>query len=106
MRFGDGIAARFAAIDAANPQIWELFQRFTFHMIRRGFSHYSARAVIHRVRWETATPLEDGTQFKINNNWSPFYARKFHKTYPEHDGFFRNRASRADERPIEEPEAA
>jgi hypothetical protein len=91
------IAARFAAVDAANPQMWALFERFTFEMIRRGFRHYSARAVIHRVRWETAVPLVDGTsEFKINNNWSPFYARKFHQLYPQHDGFFRNRISRAD----------
>jgi hypothetical protein len=90
------MAARFAAIDAANPRMWELFRTFTFAMIQRGFRHYSARAVLHRVRWETATPLEDGSEFKINNNWSPFYARKFHQLYPDYSGFFRCRLSRAD----------
>ena len=91
------MGARFAAIDAANPKMWALFERFTFSMIRRGFDHYSARAVLHRVRWETATPLDDGSQFKVNNNWSPFYARKFHRVHPKYDGFFHMRASRADE---------
>jgi hypothetical protein len=94
--FEASLAAQFAAIDADNPEIWRLFQEFTFHMIYRRFSHYSAAAVMHRVRWETATPLEDGSAFKVNNNWTPFYARKFHAKYPAHAGFFRNRASRAD----------
>jgi len=89
-------AATFAFVDAQNPDVWRLFEQFTFHMIRRGFDHYSARAVLHRVRWETATPLEDQSNYKINNNWSPFYARKFHEKYPQYGGFFRNRLSRAD----------
>jgi hypothetical protein len=89
-------AARFAEIDAANPEVWRLFERFTFELIRRGFGHYSADAVLHRVRWETASALEDGCTFKINNNWSAFYARKFHDRHPKHDGFFRLRASMAD----------
>jgi hypothetical protein len=90
------MAARFARVDADNPEVWDLFERFTFHMIKRNFQHYSARAVMHRVRWETATPLEDETNYKINNNWTPYYARKFHRLHPEYDGFFRNRRSRAD----------
>lgn len=90
------LARRFAQIDQDNPQVWTLFVRFTYERIGQGFRHYSARAVIHRIRWETATPLDDGTAFKVNNNWSPFYARKFHDQYPAHAGFFRNRTSRAD----------
>jgi hypothetical protein len=89
-------AARFAEIDAANPEVWRLFVRFTFELIHRGFAHYSADAVLHRVRWETAAALEDDRTFKINNNWSAFYARKFHDHYPKHDRFFRLRASMAD----------
>ena len=92
----DALGARFASVDAANPDTWRLFERFTFHMIRRGFAHYSADAVLHRVRWETATPLDDNSGFKINNNWSAYYARKFHAYHPEHEGFFRNRISKAD----------
>lgn len=96
MRYDPMMAARFAEVDANNPEVWRLFELFTYSMIKRGFAHYSARAVLHRVRWETATPLEDETQFKVNNNWSPYYARKFHAVHPDHAGFFRNRVSRAD----------
>jgi hypothetical protein len=89
--------ARFAEVDAANPEIWRLFVHFTFEMVRRGFRRYSSDAVLHRVRWETASALDDDTSFKICNNWTPFYARKFHKVYPHLEGFFITRASIADE---------
>ena len=90
------MAERFAIVDAENPRIWELFVNFTIVMIQRGFENYSARAVMHRVRWETNMELGDNSDFKINNNWTPYYARKFHSQFPQHEGFFRNRISRAD----------
>jgi hypothetical protein len=95
---GGGVSpsAKFAEIDAANPDVWRLFERFTFELIRRRFSHYSADAVLHRVRWETSSAIDDASSFKINNNWSAFYARKFHAKYPKYEGFFRLRASMAD----------
>jgi hypothetical protein len=92
----DVLAARFATMDADNPEVWRLFEQFTFHMIGRGFRHYSADAVLHRVRWETATQLDDGSGYKISNIWSAWYARKFHRAHPDHAGFFRCRASLAD----------
>lgn len=89
-------AACFAMIDAQNPEVWRLFEQFAFERMRRGFSHYSADAILHRVRWETAAPLDDQSGLKINNNWSAFYARKFAKHHPKHAAFFRLRSSRAD----------
>jgi hypothetical protein len=87
---------RFEEIDKANPEVWGLFVRFTFDRIDRGFKHYSARAVMHRLRWHTAVPLNDGSGFKINNNWVAWYVRKFAWTFPAHADFFRQRASKAD----------
>jgi hypothetical protein len=103
MSAANSIARRFAEIDLANPIVWAMFERFTFEMIRRGFQHYSADAVLHRVRWETAMPLEDDSSFKINNNWSCCYARKFRDRYPAHAEFFRLRVSQVD---ADWPEAA
>jgi hypothetical protein len=79
-----------------NPEIWNLFVRFTFDAINAGHRNYSADAVLHRVRWETSVASK-GAEFKCNNNWTAFYARKFHKLYPQHKGFFRLRVSKADE---------
>jgi hypothetical protein len=77
----------------AHPKVWKLFEQFTFELIDRGFKNYSAQhGVFARIRWETDQADIDGRSiFKINNNYSPFYARRFMKKHPEHDGFFRVR---------------
>jgi hypothetical protein len=87
--------ARFAEFDASHPEVWALFQCFTLGLIAAGKKHHSSDAVLHRVRWETDAGNKSG-DYKINNNWSAFYARKFHKKFPRHAGFFRTRSSRAD----------
>lgn len=86
---------RFAEFDGLNPVVWTLFQRFTNELVLAGFEHYSADAVLHRVRWETAIGMGD-RGFKINNNFTPYYARKYHQKYPARAGFFRLRQSMAD----------
>lgn len=88
--------AKFDAFDAANPRVWQLFVRFTQERIRLGFRHYSADAILHRVRWDTDTVADDGSGFKINNNWTSFYARKWAAAYPQQADFFRRRRAKAD----------
>lgn len=93
------MAAKFAEFDQRHPEVWLLFKDFTFEMIGTGRKHYSADAIMHRVRWETdiaVRPGDEKDQYKINNNHIAFYARKFNKAYPQHEGFFRMRISEAD----------
>jgi hypothetical protein len=87
---------RFAQFDLANPKVWNLFQHFAFEMIHRGMRHYSADAVLHRVRWETDVPTNNDDGFKISNDFSCCYARKFRDYHPNHTGFFRLRYSQVD----------
>ena len=89
-------AIAFDTFDRENPHIWRLFCRFTMNLIAVGWKHYSARTVIHRIRWHVDTQTNDPC-FKINNNHSPFYARKFMAQYPQHDGFFHTRDAEADD---------
>ena len=75
-----------------HPEVWDLFVRFTFEMINRGFKHYSAQhGIFARIRWEIDAGGNGTSEFKINNNYSAFYARRFMVMYPEHEGFFRTR---------------
>lgn len=84
---------KWCVFHAENPEVWELFKRYTFQIIERGYRNYSARAVIHRIRWHTSVETR-GSDFKINNNWTPHYSRLFREAYPEHSGFFRTRELR------------
>lgn len=87
----------FEAFHAANPHVYQLFEKFTFEAIRAGRKRFSARTVLHRIRWYTSVETQDPQGFKINDHWSPFYARMFHGRYPAHDGFFAMRMADADE---------
>lgn len=102
-RFSDHTAAtasdlaqqKFTEFDNRNPEIWQMFCEFSFQLINLGFQRYSADAILHRVRWETAVRgVRD--QYKINNNYSAFYARKFRETHPRYAAFFEMRRSKAD----------
>lgn len=77
----------------AHPEVWKLFERFTFEAIQRGRNHFGVGAVWERLRWETMVNPEydlDGA-FRLNNNYRAFYARRFMRLYPQHEGFFRTR---------------
>jgi hypothetical protein len=83
-----------------HPEVWEYFVKFTLERIRRGFKHYSSNAIFERIRWELGDVGEDGVeQFKLNNNYRPFYARRFMRVYPQYDGFFRTRVQKSEKMP-------
>ena len=75
---------------AANPQVYAMFRRFTLQTIDAGRSHYSARAIFHRMRWHTGVETK-GDEWKLNNNYSRYYARLFMREHPQHDAFFETR---------------
>jgi len=85
----------FERFHVENPRVYELFERFTLQVIKRGFKHYSADAICHRLRWETGIETR-GDDRKINNNFVSAYARLFERDHPEYRGFFRKRTSRYD----------
>lgn len=97
------LRAQFEAFDAANRTVWGLFVKFTCDLINAGHTHYSADAVLHRIRWHTnvetrragLTPA--GEELKLNNNYAAFYSRKWDDNYPEHRDFFQKRKSAADQ---------
>ncbi len=80
----------FDQYDKDNPTIWNKFKEYAFKAIRKGFKNYSSKALFEVIRWNTAEEYKlDG--FKVNNNYTSGYARKFMKKFPEHKGFFRTR---------------
>ena len=75
-----------------HPEVWDLFVRFTRDRIDRGFKNYSVNAIFERIRWEVdGVGGNDRASFKLNNNYRAFYARRFMRMYPKHEGFFRTR---------------
>ena len=86
---------QFRVFHEANPEVYKMFERFTFDAIYRGHQRLSAEMIINRIRWETKI-VTDNDDYKINNNYKPFYSRLFIAQNPHHKDFFRLRQSAAD----------
>lgn len=85
----------FCSYHEANPNVYMEFERMTLQTIAKGFQHYSAKGIFELIRWHTGTAAYKDC-FKINNNYTPFYARMFEKAHPQHKDFFRKRGSKFD----------
>ena len=59
-------------------------------MMGKGREHYSARTIFEVLRWHS--DLDSGTEYKIQNNWIPFYAKKFNNFYGVDFFFTKNRS--------------
>jgi hypothetical protein len=94
----DEMREQVSVFHSEHPEVWDLFVRFTMDRINKGFTNYSAKAIFERIRWEVDSVGADGKlEFKLNNNWPSFYARRFMRMYPQHDGFFRTRRQTSEE---------
>ena len=71
-----------------NPEIYNLFVKFT-NMATQRKKYYSAKAIFHRIRWESMISGEG--DYKIDDGWISHYARKFMDDFPQHSGFFQTR---------------
>jgi len=101
----DQIEENAKAFLKENPRAFGLFCQFTFEAIDKGFETYSAYAICERMRWEMTFFSDTPTEFKLNNNYRPYFARWFMQTYPQFDGFFRLRKlTSKDHEPVTLPE--
>ena len=82
--------ARWREWHRDNPRVYELFQQYTLQAINAGRPRYSARVVIERIRWHVNIETR-GDEFKINDHYTPYYARLFMRDHPQHAGFFETR---------------
>ena len=71
-------------------EVSALFEMLALEVISKGWDQYSARAILHRIRWHKHIERGD-REFKCNNNWTPTLARWFMRKYPRYDGFFETR---------------
>ena len=84
---------KFLKYHTENPSIYKKFKELTFTAINKGFEHYGAKGIFEQIRWESQENVKsDG--FKVNNIYTPHYARLFAQEFPEHKNFFRTRESK------------
>jgi hypothetical protein len=78
-------------IQAVPHEVRILFDRFALELINRGWSHYSADAILHRIRWHYHVERGD-REFKCNNDWTAYLARWWLSKNPQYPEFFELRA--------------
>lgn len=61
-----------------NPQIWRAFEKFSYEALKAN-RRVGSMTVVGRVRWETE--VEQNGEYKVNNNFAPYYARIFNAKY-------------------------
>ena len=90
--YGKWTKENFNEFHKNNPEIYNLFVKFT-NMATQRKQYYSAKAIFHRIRWETMMSSDWKIQddFKIDDGWISHYARKFMDDFPQHVGFFRTK---------------
>jgi hypothetical protein len=95
---------RFERFHADNPRVFELFKRFAAEVMGRGLKRFSADAIVQRIRWFVQVDTT-GDEFKVNDNYSAYYARLLIRECPEFDGFFELRKTQSDRQAAEAQKA-
>jgi hypothetical protein len=85
--------ADFLKFHEENPRVYQLFCYFTHKVIKTGRNKYSAEAIFNQIRWYTTIETR-GDEYKINNDYKPYYSRMYMKDHKCE--IFRTRASVAD----------
>lgn len=91
-------AERKAYPDGVPEDVCVLFERLALEVRDRGWTRYSADALLHRIRWEMQ--IERGNRaFKCNDHWTAPLARWFLSNHPDLPKFFelRERISQAND---------
>jgi hypothetical protein len=68
-----------------NPAMWDMFKEYAIH-IGKTQRKFSAGGIFHIMRYQTEI-VEVGGKFKVNQNFSSWYARKFIAEFPQYDVF-------------------
>lgn len=85
-----GLGKKAYRFDRENPHVYELFVRFSRQALGRGHRRLGAKSIIERMRWEITIESTD-LDFKINNNYAPYYSRKLMAEFPQFKDFFQTR---------------
>lgn len=87
--------SRFQEFLDKHPEIYQAYCRLALQKIQAGAKRIGSKAIWEVLRWNT--PLrEDGSDFKLNNIFTPYMARQFQKDYPQFADRIETRRAKAD----------
>jgi len=84
---------RFFKFHDENPHVYKEFERRALLLINKGRRHFGAKAIFEAMRFDWAATTTD-EEFKLNNNYTAYYARMFEDKHPDYVGFFEMRTQK------------
>lgn len=91
-------ALEFEIYHRDNSGVYDELVKLAFEVKRSGRKKTSMTLLVNRLRWYFDIEIFRGEQdFKINDHFSPYYARLLMAEYPGLDGLFNTRSSDADD---------
>jgi hypothetical protein len=90
---------RFEAFHLENPHVLYAIVTVAFFLKDKGFKRAGMKMIFERLRWEYAIKTKGEEEYKLNNNYTSYYARLVMCLEPELAGFFRLRGMREDYEP-------
>tara|TARA_B100001750_G_C15512334_1_gene604524 strand:- start:594 stop:926 length:333 start_codon:yes stop_codon:yes gene_type:complete len=83
----------FIDFHRANPHVYDRIVELTFRRKDAGWKRGSMKQIFEVIRWEY--DLKTTGDFKLNNNYTAWYARLVMERNPSLDGFFQLRKAKA-----------
>lgn len=89
-------ADKFEEYDRLNPQVYQALEQLTANLVARGRRKIGIKMLLEVLRWDYQMKTEDpNSDFKINNNYAPYYARLIIERNPQWADVFELRAIRS-----------
>jgi hypothetical protein len=96
LSFARDTAQAFEDFHADNPRVYETLVRLAREWVTRTGRHrLGMKSLYERARWDIAIATSD-PDFKINNSYTPYYARLIDEQESDLSGLFEFRRSQAD----------
>lgn len=95
----DGISAEWARrageFHLQNPQVYEALVRYAREIRAAGHERVGIELLWNRMRWDWLLRTESRDEFKLNQNFKAWYARRIMEREPDLAGVFETRRRRA-----------
>jgi hypothetical protein len=82
-----GLKDQWRAFHAANPHVYRAIVSVTRELKQQGWRRAGMKQIFEHLRWRYAMSTR-GEQWKLNNNYTAYYARQVMRLEPDLAGFF------------------
>ena len=89
-------AEKFERFHELNPQVFSALEKMTTELTNRGRKRIGIKMLFEVLRWNYYMDTNDpNSDFKINNNYAPYYSRLLIDKHPEWANVFELRTIRS-----------